>query len=59
MSSLASSSAMVVVVRRDQRKPVMGSPAVSCSSRQWRTAIRSGVFFPPEYDPRPCGEIGR
>ena len=39
---------MVVVVRRDQRKPVMGSPAVSCSSRQWRTAIRSGVFFPPE-----------
>ena len=23
----------------------MGSPAVSCSSRQWRTAIRSGVFF--------------
>jgi hypothetical protein len=45
MPSLASSSAMVVVVRRDQRKPVMGSPAVSCSSRQWRTAIRSGVFF--------------
>ncbi len=44
MPSLASSSAMVVVVRRDQRKPVMGSPAVSCSSRQWRTAIMSGVF---------------
>src|SRR5712691_5589529 len=45
MPSLASSSAMVVVVRRDQRKPVMGSPAVSCSSRQCRTAIRSAVFF--------------
>ena len=39
MPSLPSSSAMVVVVRRDQRKPVMGSPAVSCWSRQWRTAI--------------------
>ena len=59
MPSLASSSATVVVVRRDQRKPVMGSPAVSCSSRQWRTAIMSGVFFPPEYDPRRCVEIGR
>jgi len=45
MPSLRSSSAMVVVVRRDRRKPVLGSPAVSCSSRQWRTAIRSGVFF--------------
>jgi hypothetical protein len=59
MPSLANSSVMVVIVRRDQRKPVMGSPAVSCSSRQWRTAIRSGGFFPPEYDLRPCGEIGR
>ncbi len=29
---------------RDQRKPVVGSPAVSCSRRQWRTAIMSGVF---------------
>lgn len=47
------------VVRRDQRNPVMGSPAVSCSSRQWRTAIMSGVFFPPEYDHRRCGAIGR
>src|SRR6266478_1384252 len=45
MPSLASSSAMVVVVRRDQRKSVMGSPAVSCSSRPWRTAIMLGVFF--------------
>jgi len=44
MPSLASSSAIVVVVRRDQRKPVMGSPAVSCSSRPWRTAVRSGFF---------------
>ncbi len=41
------------------RPPVMGSPAVSRSSRQWRTAIRSGVFFPPEYDHHRCGEIGR
>jgi hypothetical protein len=45
MPSGDSSSARVAVVRRDQRKPVMGSPAVSCSSRQWRTAIMSGVFF--------------
>jgi hypothetical protein len=40
---------MVVVVRRDQRKPVMGSPAVSCSSKQCRTATRSGVFSPWGY----------
>jgi hypothetical protein len=59
MLSWASSSAMVVVVRRDQRKPVMGSPAVSCSSRQWRTAIMSGVFFPWVYDHRRCGGFGR
>src|SRR6266852_1598551 len=59
MPSLANSSAMVVVVRRDQRKPVIGSPAVSCSSRQWRTAIMSGVFFPSEYDHRRCGGFGR
>lgn len=25
-------------------KPVMGLPAVSCSRRQWRMAIMSGVF---------------
>ena len=59
MPSLADSSAIVLVVRRDQRRPVMGSPAVSCSSRQWRTAIRSGVFFPSEYAPRRCGAIDR
>src|SRR6266567_2341296 len=46
-------------VGRDHRKPVMGSPAVSCSSRQWRTAIMSGVFFPSAYDQRPCGGCGR
>ena len=34
MPNVASSWAMVVVVRRDQHKPVMGSPAVSCSSKQ-------------------------
>src|SRR5215510_8776851 len=50
MPSWANSWAIVVVVRRDQRNPVIGSPAVSCSRRQWRTAIMSGVFFPSEYD---------
>src|SRR5262249_3686330 len=45
MPSWANSWAIVVVVRRDQRNPVIGSPAVSCSRRQWRTAIMSGGFF--------------
>ena len=45
LGSWASSSAMVVVVRRDQRKPVIGSPAVSCSSRQGeRRLCRAGFF---------------
>jgi len=59
MPSLTSSSARVMVVRRDQRKPVVGSPAVSCSSKQWRTAIMSGFFFPLEYDHHPCAEFDR
>jgi hypothetical protein len=37
--------AMAVVVRREQRNPAIGSPAASCSRRQWRTAIMSGVSF--------------
>ena len=34
MPSGSSTSAILVVLRRDQRKPVMGSPAVSCSSKR-------------------------
>jgi hypothetical protein len=41
----SNASAILVELRRDQRKPVMGSPAVSCSSKLCRTSIISGVFF--------------
>lgn len=40
-----STSAIVRVVRRDQRRPEMGSPAVSCSSRRSRAFNDVGRFF--------------
>src|SRR5439155_6397258 len=45
MPSWRSSSEILVVVRRDQRKPVMGSPAVSCSSKQCRSRLCPAFFF--------------
>src|SRR5258707_2054798 len=36
-------------------KPVIGSPAVSCSKSHSMVWITSGVFFPPACDRRPSG----
>src|SRR5215472_15250005 len=45
MRSRSSCAAILVVVRRVHRKPLMGSPAVSGSSNFSISAITSGVFF--------------
>ena len=51
-------SAMFSVVRRDHFSPVMGSPAVSCSSKCSMMVIIRGVFFPWEADQRRNGACG-
>jgi len=47
ISSCRSSSAIPAGVLWVQRMPVMGSPAVSCSSKISMASITLGVFFPP------------
>lgn len=39
-------AATLAVVLRIQRRPVIGSPAASCSNRRSISVITSGVFFP-------------
>ena len=52
----ASAMATLAVVRRDHFRPVMGSPAVSYSSKNSISVRMSAVFFPPVCVRRRSGE---
>ena len=46
MASFPSCRLIFFVVLRVHLRPLMGSPAVSCSMSCWMVAITPGVFFP-------------